>query len=104
MKLVKENRYLEILIDYGIIGVIIIFIYISFLLKKIKIIKKYGDKEIIIYISLLTISFILSLLSFLMWQSFLMNLVAIILANAIGKAERIKKQKKIIKKSYIRLT
>lgn len=95
----SHNDFLEILVDFGIIGLIIYLIYIFRLIRNVFSIKRVNDKYYQANLAVLIIFFIMSMVSHLfLYPSFYVYLI-IIIALTKGYLERLKTHKRIANNS-----
>ncbi len=83
-----HNDFLEIIIDYGIIGVINLLLFLIYVCKKILLAFKIRYKKIAPLISEASMCMALSFSSFLLWQSFLSTIAALYIGYKIGDIQK----------------
>ena len=87
-EILAHNDYLEILFDYGIVGLILIILWILTIAKKYITVFKTKDETLPIYSFILIIFVIISFLSYLLIQSKLILTMMIVLGFLNGNYDR----------------
>lgn len=87
-----HNDYLEILYDYGIIGMLIYGIFILGLIKLGLKMIKIRDKQLPIYAISIFIFFMMSMFSYFMIESFIIQYISIYLGMVFGENSTIRKK------------